>query len=189
MADAPPHRPDRRVNGSPPPTQSKRDKRRQMLADRLASLSDKLNKDRDQVFREYLHKIQIDTTLVMRVDPYTDRPLDSFEQDQQRLHQLNGDGDSQAGPQTLLDKAGPRFSTWMETIQDFVEQRDYALTKYKVGMVLSRLDPPNRRRQLTWPFCSLTTKRRRPNFLRHMPSRWKPRIGNTEPSHRHSATA
>ena len=160
-----------------------------MLADRLASLSDKLNKDRDQVFREYLHKIQIDTTLVMRVDPYIDRPLDSFEQDQQRLYQLNGDGDGQAGPQTLLDKAGPRFSTWMETIQDFVEQRDYALTKYKVGMVLSRLDPPRRCRQLTWPLRSSTTRRRRPSFSRRMPSRWKPRIGSTALSHRHSATA
>ncbi|KAK4144058.1 Sds3-like-domain-containing protein [Dichotomopilus funicola] len=131
MTEAPAaHRVDRRANGSPPP-QSKRDKRRQMLADRLASLSDKLNKDKDQVFREQLHKIQIDTTLVMRVDPYVDRPLDNFEQDQQRLHQLNGDADGQPGPQTLLDRAGPRFSQWMENIQDLVEERDYALTKYK----------------------------------------------------------
>ncbi|KAL2160364.1 hypothetical protein VTH06DRAFT_1537 [Thermothelomyces fergusii] len=121
----------RRVNGSPPPAQSKRDKRRQMLADRLASLSDKFNKDRDQAFREQLHKIQIDTALVMRVDPYVDRPLDSFEQDQQRLAQLNGDGDNHGGPQTLLDRAGPRFSKWMEKVQDLIEQRDYALTKYK----------------------------------------------------------
>ncbi len=132
MADAPSHRPDRRVNGSPPPAQSKRDKRRQMLADRLMSLSDKFSKDRDQAFREQLHKIQIDTTLIMRVDPYADRPLDSFEQDQQRLQQLNGEADNLSGPQTLLDRAGPRFSKWMEQIQDLVEQRDYAIAKYKV---------------------------------------------------------
>ncbi|KAH6847907.1 Sds3-like-domain-containing protein [Chaetomium sp. MPI-CAGE-AT-0009] len=131
MADAPAYRPDRRVNGSPPPAQSKRDKRRQLLADRLASLSDKFSKDKDQAFREQLHKIQIDTTLVMRVDPYVDRPLDNFEQDQQRLHQHNGDGDGQSGSQTLLDRAGPRFAQWMEKVQDLVEQRDYALTKYK----------------------------------------------------------
>ncbi|KAK3902953.1 Sds3-like-domain-containing protein [Staphylotrichum tortipilum] len=131
MADAPSQRPDRRVNGSPPPTQSKRDKRRQMLSDRLMSLSDKFNKDRDQAFREQLHKIQIDTTLIMRVDPYADRPLDSFEQDQQRLQQLNGDADALSGHQTLLDRAGPRFSKWMEQIQDLVEQRDYAVAKYK----------------------------------------------------------
>jgi hypothetical protein len=132
MTDAFAHRPDRRLNGSPPPAQSKRDKRRQMLADRLASLSDKLGKDRDQAFRDQLHKIQIDTTLVMRVDPYVDRPLDNFEADQQRLNQLNGD-DPEHGPQTLLDRAGPRFSKWMEKVQDLMEQRDYALTKYKVG--------------------------------------------------------
>ncbi|KAK3304426.1 Sds3-like-domain-containing protein [Chaetomium strumarium] len=131
MADSPAHRVDRRVNGSPPPTQSKRDKRRQMLADRLASLSEKLSKDRDQAYREQLHKLQIDTTLVMRVDPYVDRPFDGFELDQQRLPQLNGDADSHSGPQTLLDRAGPKFSEWMEKVQDLVEQRDYALTKYK----------------------------------------------------------
>lgn len=142
MAESPAHRPDRRVNGSPPPAQSKRDKRRQMLADRLASLSDKFSKDKDQAFREQLHKIQIDTTLVMRVDPYVDRPLDNFEQDQQRLQQLNGDGDGQAGSQTLLDRAGPRFSQWMEKVQDLVEQRDYALTKYKVR-TLGRLALPS----------------------------------------------
>ncbi|KAL1841398.1 hypothetical protein VTJ49DRAFT_7075 [Mycothermus thermophilus] len=130
MADAFTHRPDRRVNGSPPPAQSKRDKRRQMLADRLASLSDKLGKDRDQAFRDQLHRIQIDTTLVMRVDPYVDRPLDNFEADQQRLNQLNGD-DPDHGAQTLLDRAGPRFNKWMEKVQDLMEQRDYALTKYK----------------------------------------------------------
>ncbi|EAQ83807.1 hypothetical protein CHGG_10211 [Chaetomium globosum CBS 148.51] len=131
MADSPAYHPDRRVNGSPPPAQSKRDKRRQMLADRLASLSDKFGKDKDQAFREQLHKIQIDTTLVMKVDPYVDRPLDNFEQDQQRLQQLNGDADGQSGSQTLLDRAGPRFAQWMEKVQDLVEQRDYALTKYK----------------------------------------------------------
>ncbi|SPQ27486.1 6da68d2a-9cce-4762-b484-43a7aed9a9dc [Thermothielavioides terrestris] len=131
MADAAAHRLDRRANGSPPPAQSKRDKRRQMLNERLNSLAEKLSKDRDQVYREKLHKIQIDTTLVMRVDPYADRPLDGFEQDLQRLQQLNGDTDAQSGPQTLLDRAGPRFSKWMEKVQDLAEQRDYALTKYK----------------------------------------------------------
>jgi hypothetical protein len=95
-----------------------------MLVDRLATLTEKLSKDRDQAFREQLHKIQIDTTLVMRVDPYVDGPLDAFEQDQ-----LNGDAD---GPQTLLDRAGPRFAKWMEKVQDLVEERDYHLTKYKV---------------------------------------------------------
>ncbi|EGO56408.1 hypothetical protein NEUTE1DRAFT_64926 [Neurospora tetrasperma FGSC 2508] len=134
MADAPSGRPDRRSNASPPPgqsqSQSKRDKRRQMLAERIATLSDKWSKDRDQAFREQLQKIQIDTSLVMRVDPYVDRPLDSFEEDQRRLNQLNG-ADSDGGPRSLLDMAGPKFAKWMENVQDLAEQRDYALTKFK----------------------------------------------------------
>ncbi|KAK3946327.1 Sds3-like-domain-containing protein [Diplogelasinospora grovesii] len=116
---------------SPPPTQSKRDKRRQMLAERLASLTEKCSRDRDQSYREQLQKIQIDTSLVMRIDPYVDRPLDGFEEDQKKLAQLNGDADDHQGPRTLLEMAGPKFSKWMENVQDLVEQRDYTLTKYK----------------------------------------------------------
>ncbi|KAK4455457.1 Sds3-like-domain-containing protein [Podospora aff. communis PSN243] len=129
MGESSTHRPDRRANGSPPPAQSKRDKRRQMLMDRLSNLSDKFSRDRDNSFREQLAKIQIDTSLVMRVDPYVDRPLDTFEEDQQRLY--NADPETHASPQSLLEMAGPRFSDWMEKVQDLVEARDYSLTKYK----------------------------------------------------------
>lgn len=152
MADAPPGRPDRRSNASPPPgqsqSQSKRDKRRQMLAERIATLSDKWSKDRDQTFREQLQKIQIDTSLVMRVDPYVDRPLDSFEEDQRQLNQLNG-ADSDGVPRSLLDMAGPKFAKWMEKVQDLAEQRDYALTKFKVR----RFYPQNPIPQLSRCHC------------------------------------
>ncbi|KAK3315130.1 Sds3-like-domain-containing protein [Apodospora peruviana] len=130
MADTPSQRPDRRMAGSPPPPQSKRDKRRQLLAERIATLSEKQANGQDKLFREKLQKIQIDTNLVMRYDPYVDRPLDEFEEDQERLRQLNGDSDS--NPRTLLEMAGPRFANWMENIQDLVEKRDFALTKYKL---------------------------------------------------------
>lgn len=129
MADAPVHRADRRMAASPPPTQSKRDKRRQLLTERIATLSEKQTKGQDQIYREKLQKIQIDTNLVMRVDPYVDRPLDDFEKDQERLRQINGDTDT---PRTLLEMAGPKFASWMERVQDLVEQRDFSLTKYKV---------------------------------------------------------
>ncbi|KAK1761476.1 Sds3-like-domain-containing protein [Echria macrotheca] len=134
LVEAQAHRLDRRTNGSPPPaqSQSKRDKRRQMLTERLATLSEKIGNNRDLAFREQLQKIQIDISLVMRVDPYADRPLDNFEEDQQKLRQLELNGDDNPSRQkSLLEMAGPKFSQWMETIQDLVEQRDYALTKYK----------------------------------------------------------
>lgn len=138
MVDAPNHRPNHRANGSPPPAQnpSKRDKRRQMLAERLATLSEKLSKDRDKMYREQLQKIQIDTNLVMRIDPYVERPLDEFEEDQRRqIQQLNGDVDPAS--RSILDMAGPRFSKWMEKLQDLVELRDYKLVKFKVSQTHS----------------------------------------------------
>lgn len=102
------------------------------MTERIATLSAQQSKGQDQLYREKLQKIQIDTNLVMRVDPYADRPLDEFEEDQERLRQLNGDTDNSSAPRTLLEMAGPRFASWMEKVQDLVEQRDFALTKYKV---------------------------------------------------------
>ncbi|KAJ4307015.1 hypothetical protein N0V88_000389 [Collariella sp. IMI 366227] len=118
MADAS-HRSDRRVNGSPPPTQCS------PTASPL--FSEKLSNDKDRRFREQLHRIQVDTQLVMRIDPYSLETLD-LEDDHLRMDQLNGtDGDSQAS----FKRSGPKFSTFIEKLGDLCEQRDYALTKYK----------------------------------------------------------
>ncbi|KAK4166121.1 Sds3-like-domain-containing protein [Cladorrhinum sp. PSN259] len=110
-------------------SQSKREKRRQLINDRVSQLGDSWTKNKDQAFREQLTRIQMDTSLVMRVDPYADRPLDSFEEDEQSLQHSNGD--TNPAKRTYLEMAGPRFFDWMISIQDLVEQRDYALTKYK----------------------------------------------------------
>ncbi|VBB77861.1 Putative protein of unknown function [Podospora comata] len=118
------------VGTSAQATQSKRDKRRQLISDRLAQLDDRLARDRDQTFREQLHKIQMDTNLVMRIDPYAERPFDNLEEEyQQILHQLNADASTT--PQSYLGAAGPRFTDWMNKVQDLMEERDYALAKHK----------------------------------------------------------
>lgn len=122
------------MGGAPVPTpaqasQSKRDKRRQLISDRVVQLEERMMKERDQNFREQLQRIQMDTSLTMRVDPYADRPLDNLEEDQQRLQLANGDASS--APRSYMEVAGPRFFKWMEEIQDLVEQRDYTLTKHK----------------------------------------------------------
>ncbi|TPX13179.1 uncharacterized protein E0L32_006379 [Thyridium curvatum] len=126
-------RADRHTNGSPPPPQSKRDKKRQMINDRLAALSEKFNRDRDVTYREQLQKIQIDTNLVMRIDPYLERPLDAIEAERQQSQSLTSEADQQGrapGP-TLLEMAGPNFNDWLREIEDLVEQRDTELTKQK----------------------------------------------------------
>ncbi|KAL1884372.1 hypothetical protein VTK73DRAFT_66 [Phialemonium thermophilum] len=119
----------RRVPRSPTQNLSKRDKKRQMLADRLAALSEKFSHERDQVYREQLHRIQVDTNLVMRVDAYADRPFDALEEEY-RQHSLGLGDENRPGPRTLLEMAGPRFQDWIHQLQDLVEERDYYLTKY-----------------------------------------------------------
>ncbi len=128
---------DRRGNASPPPAQSKRDKKRQLLAERLISLSEKFTRDRDLAYREQLQKIQIDTSLVMRVDPYADRPLDflaSTRKEREHVLSQDGDQDGRGAGRSLLEMAGPTFHDWHQRIEDLVEERDFELTKQKVSL-------------------------------------------------------
>ena len=125
--------------GSTSQSQSKRDKKRQLLTDRLAALSDKFGRDRDMIYREQLQKIQFDTNLVMRLDPYTDRPLDFLGQDRaSRERELNRDPDPEGrgGGRGVLEMAGPTFQQWIQEIEDLVEERDAELTKQKVSLVM-----------------------------------------------------
>jgi hypothetical protein len=132
MTDAPSaSRPDRRANGSPT-LLSKRDKKRQMLADRLAAMAEKFGRDRDQVYREQLQRIQVDTQLVMKVDPYAERPLDALDAELLQVSRANSEAYNHQGQRTLLEMAGPRFQDWIVEVQDIVEERDYHITKYTV---------------------------------------------------------
>ncbi len=151
-------RTDRRANASPAPAQSKRDKKRQLLTERLATLSEKFNRDRDLTYREQLQKIQIDTNLVMRVEPYVERPLDFIAQQRMQVGNAEADHDARSGGRSLLEMAGPTFQQWVQEIGDLVEERDFELTKQKV----SREDASHDRRPdwVTNTSTSASTRRR-----------------------------
>ncbi|KAI0131049.1 Sds3-like-domain-containing protein [Daldinia grandis] len=125
------------TRASPPP-QSKRDKRRQAVNDRLAVLADKFSRDKDKHYRDELHKIQIDVNLVGRVDPYADRPLDAIDREYREIqHATNAqqttNASSNGSPKrSLLEMAGPTFSEWVHQIEDLVEHRDYEMTSHKI---------------------------------------------------------
>ncbi|KAI1456184.1 Sds3-like-domain-containing protein [Annulohypoxylon moriforme] len=122
---------------SPPPP-SKRDKKRQLLSDRLAGLQDKYSRDKDKHYRDELHKIQIDVNLVTRIDPYTERPLDVIDREyrdilQAAKAQQNAIVSSSGSPKrSLLEMAGPTFSEWVYQVEDLVEHRDYEMTCQKM---------------------------------------------------------
>ncbi|KAI2462777.1 Sds3-like-domain-containing protein [Annulohypoxylon bovei var. microspora] len=122
---------------SPPPP-SKRDKKRQVLSDRLAILADKFSRDKDKHYRDELHKIQIDVNLVGRVDPYADRPLDAIDREYRDIQQTanaqqTANTSSNGSPKrSLLEMAGPTFSEWVHQVEDLVEHRDYEMTCQKI---------------------------------------------------------
>ncbi|KAI1480664.1 hypothetical protein K445DRAFT_318580 [Daldinia sp. EC12] len=123
---------------SSPAPQSKRDKRRQVVNDRLAVLADKFSRDKDKHYRDELHKIQIDVNLVGRVDPYADRPLDAIDREYREIQQATNaqqaaNSTSNGSPKrSLLEMAGPTFSEWVHQIEDLVEHRDYEMTSHKI---------------------------------------------------------
>jgi hypothetical protein len=125
-----------------PQPQSKRDKKRQALTDRLSALSDQFSRDKDKHYREELQKIQLDISLVSRVDPYADRPLDEIDRERRErdLSQTaNGTNSNANGPhRSLLEMAGPTFQEWIRNIEDLLETRDYDMTAQKVRLCLLR---------------------------------------------------
>src|SRR4051794_33553480 len=70
-------KPDRRQSPTPPQQPiSKRDKRRGQLSERLSEITNSFQLNRDSHYRQQLHALQIDMTLIMGADPYTNGPLD-----------------------------------------------------------------------------------------------------------------
>lgn len=121
-----------------PQPQTKRDKKRQVLNDRLALLADKFSRDKDKHYRDELQKIQIDVNLVSRVDPYADRPLDAIDREYQDIQQSanalqpSGTASNGSPKRSLLEMAGPTFSEWVHQVEDLVEHRDYEMTCQQV---------------------------------------------------------
>lgn len=132
-------RADRR---SPPPASvSKRDRKRQVLIERLSTMSDKFQRERDMTYRDQLQKIQFDTTLVQRFDPYDPKVLEVISEMQKEHRQTQGPPVNAEDTRSLLDMAGIRFSDFIDDVEDLVEIRDFQLAQSKVRA--SKYDDPN----------------------------------------------
>jgi hypothetical protein len=119
------------IRGQSPPAQSKRERKKQVINEKLAVLSDQMSRDRDRNYREELQKIQVDVNLVARVDPYADRPLDVIQREIRELSQASANGADRPN-RSLLEMAGPSFQDWVDQVEDLVETRDYEMTSQKV---------------------------------------------------------
>ncbi|KAH6676028.1 Sds3-like-domain-containing protein [Plectosphaerella plurivora] len=120
------------ANESAPTTaQSKRERKRQFINERLAFLDEKFRQDRDFTYRDQLQKIQVDTTLIQRLDPYDPNVLDTIA-DLRREHAEAQVADSlPESVRSLIQMAGPDFQVFLQDIEDVVENRDANVTQQK----------------------------------------------------------
>jgi hypothetical protein len=128
MTLAGPSRADRRAREGSPPAQSKRDKKRQHIRDKIAQLNEKTARDRDPQYREMLQKIQFDASLVSKFNPYADRALDEIETEYQQSAQAN------AQQRSWLEMTGPGFESFFRAASDCIEQKDFNLAALNVRM-------------------------------------------------------
>ncbi|KAF4123878.1 Sds3-like [Geosmithia morbida] len=123
----------------PPPTaaaaaatsQSKRDRKRQLLMERLASMNERFQRDKDLTYRDQLQKIQLDTKLIQRFDPYSPNALDIIADLQREHDQMQGAPVNAENSRSLLDMAGINFHNFLAEIEDLIEVRDFQLTESK----------------------------------------------------------
>lgn len=100
--------------------------------ERLSSMNDKFQRERDMTYRDQLQKIQFDTSLVQRFDPYDPRALEVIADLQAEHRQTQGPAVNHERARSLLDMAGIRFSDFIEDVEDLIEIRDFQLAQSKV---------------------------------------------------------
>ncbi|RMJ19548.1 hypothetical protein BHE90_008221 [Fusarium euwallaceae] len=115
----------------PSASQSKRDRKRFALIERLMTLTEKFSRTRDLTLRDQLQKIQLDMTLVQRFDPYDPRVLEVIAEIQREYAETQGPDVNAEDARPLLDMAGVRFSDYIGEIEDLVEIRDFQLALSK----------------------------------------------------------
>ncbi|CAC9885038.1 unnamed protein product [Aureobasidium pullulans] len=123
---------DRRVSPSPPPQPlSKRDKRRNNITDKLSDMIQTFTQDQHQHYRAQLQAIQVDMTMILRANPYENRPLDDSAEDvEQEIENVTGGSlpNTDAAVKDYLALAGKRYHEYVQQINHALEQRDADLT-------------------------------------------------------------
>ncbi|KAF1957007.1 hypothetical protein CC80DRAFT_491862 [Byssothecium circinans] len=116
---------------SPQPQVSKRDKRRNMLADKLSEMTATFSDNRDNHYRAQLAALQADINLISKADPYNNKPLeDGGEEAAELVAQILGNTIPSA-PSAGTDyvaQCGKNYARFVDAVNDAMEDRDYKLT-------------------------------------------------------------
>ncbi|KAH7383303.1 Sds3-like-domain-containing protein [Pyrenochaeta sp. MPI-SDFR-AT-0127] len=116
---------------SPQPQPSKRDKRRNMLAEKLAEMMSSFSDNRDSHYRAQLAALQADINLIMKADPYSNKPLDDGgEEASELISQIMGNNvpSAPSAGTDYIAQCGKHYSRFVDAVNDAMEERDYNLT-------------------------------------------------------------
>ncbi|KAI9934294.1 hypothetical protein ASPWEDRAFT_170080 [Aspergillus wentii DTO 134E9] len=114
-----------RGRSNSPPTSvplTKRDKRRSALQERLHDLTASFSQNRDTQFRQQLHALQCDMTLINNADPYTPGPLpDSADEIAHLIESTVGGGKF---AKEMASLAGMWYSRFVQEVNLVKEDKD-----------------------------------------------------------------
>ncbi|PYH82868.1 deacetylase complex subunit Sds3 [Aspergillus uvarum CBS 121591] len=114
-----------RGRSTSPPTNvplSKRDKRRSALQERLQDLTASFSQNRDTQFRQQLHALQCDMTLINNADPYEPGPLpDSADEIAQLIENTVGGGKF---AKEMASLAGMWYSRFVQEVNQAKAEKD-----------------------------------------------------------------
>lgn len=111
---------------------SKRERKRLFITEKLAFLNEKFHRERDLTYRDQLQKIQVDNTLVQRLDPYASDALEVIASARRDHAEAQTPETLPENTRTLLHMSGPRFQDFLQEVEDLIEYRDSSVAQQKV---------------------------------------------------------
>lgn len=129
-----------RLSGSPAPMpQSKRDKKRNMLNDKLQEMVSSFGANLRPHYEAQATAIQVDINLIYRANPYLNKPLEDSPDDIANLIRTTVGNKIPADPvaeQDFLADAGKLYTKFVHEVNDSLEGRDVNLTLLHVSQIL-----------------------------------------------------
>ena len=128
---------------SPQPLLSKRDKRRNMLAEKLGDMMAAFSDNRDSHYKAQLSALQADISFILKADPYVNKPLeDNGEEAKELISQIMGNSVPTA-PSAGTDyvaQVGKNYARFVDSVNDALEERDINLSSLFVSCHGARHD-------------------------------------------------
>lgn len=117
--------------------QSKRDKRRNALMERMNDITQSFTQNKDQYYREQLGAIQQDIAMILHADPYLENPAKEATQELMTVMHKLSRGDPRVMQAIkegdMASIGGKIYHEFMNEVQDAMERRDAALTSFAVS--------------------------------------------------------